>query len=203
MLLTLSFPHWLMIGSFAISIAGASVYIRDTVAGRTKPNRVSWTLWALFPLIGTGAALSAGADFWVTARIFLAGFLPLIIVVASFVNRQSYWKLTRFDYACGLCALVALGAWFGADSPRMAILFAALGDGLAALPTLRKTWKNPETETGVTYLASFTAMLLMIPSIPNWRIENSAFQIYLIVMNTLLLISVYRRSFPLISRKNR
>lgn len=33
----------------------------------------------------------------------------------------------------------------------------------------------------------------MLPSIPVWNIENSAFQVYLLVVNTLLVVAIYRR----------
>ncbi|OGE86512.1 MAG: hypothetical protein A3J48_00110 [Candidatus Doudnabacteria bacterium RIFCSPHIGHO2_02_FULL_46_11] len=193
----MSYEHWLIVLSVAITITGASAYIRDTIKGKTKPNRVSWSMWALAPLVGTAAAISAGADLWVTTRIFLAGFLPLLILASSFVNPQSYWKLTLFDFLCGACALIALGIWLIADLPRMAILLAALGDGFALLPTLRKAWAHPETETGFTYIMSLLSTLLVLPSIQVWNIENSAFQIYLLVANVLLIISIYRKRLNL------
>ncbi|MCB0310251.1 MAG: hypothetical protein KDD42_03385, partial [Bdellovibrionales bacterium] len=89
--------------------------------------------------------------------------------------------------------VAALIFWGLADSPRMAILLAASGDGLASLPTVIKAWKYPETETGVTYIASFVSVILVVPSIPEWNIENSAFQVYLLIANALLLIAVYRK----------
>ena len=190
----MNLTHGLVILSALISIAGAFVYIRDTLRGKTKPNRVSWSLWALSPLIGTAAALSAHADIWVTMRIFLAGFLPLLVFIASFINQQSYWKLTFFDFLCGTCSVLALIVWGSIDSPRLAILLAAMGDGFATIPTLRKAWKFPETETKLTYVASFVSFLLIIPSIPKWNIENSAFQIYLLIANTFLMFCVYRKS---------
>ena len=189
----ISFVHWLVIVSVLVSISGATAYIRDTLAGKSKPNRISWSMWALAPLIGTAAALSAHADIWVTIRIFLAGFLPLLVLIASFINPQSYWKLSTFDFLCGACSILALIVWGAIDSPRSAILLAAIGDGFASLPTLRKTWNHPETETRWTYIASLIAVLLILPSIPNWNIENSAFQVYLLIVDALLLFALYRK----------
>lgn len=192
-LIIMTFVHFLVLLSVLIGIAGAYAYIRDTLAGKSKPNRVSWSMWAIAPLIGTAAALSAHADPWTTARVFLAGFSPLLVFLASFVNPKSYWKLTFFDFLCGAFAVLALVVWITIDSPRLAILFAAIGDGFASLPTIYKAWKYPETETGFTYIAAFVGVLLIIPSIPVWNIENSAFQIYLLVTNALLLFAVYRK----------
>ncbi|MCX6724074.1 MAG: hypothetical protein NT155_02765 [Candidatus Staskawiczbacteria bacterium] len=187
------FEHWLVILSAIISISGSSVYIFDTLKGKTKPNRVSWFMWAIAPLIATGAALYASADIWVTVRTFLAGFMPLIILTCSFVNKQSYWKLTKLDMACGACSLLALIVWFFANSPTMAILLLAVGDGLAALPTIFKVWKHPETETGLTFLMALLATVIIFPSIPVWNIQNSAFQIYLFVVNIFIVFSIYRK----------
>ncbi|MEK7719659.1 MAG: hypothetical protein AAB347_08635, partial [Bacteroidota bacterium] len=153
------------------------------------------------PLIGTAAALYAHADIWATVRIFLAGFLPLIVFIASFINRQSFWKLTPFDFLCGACSVLALIVWGLIDSPQYAILLAAVGDGFASIPTIVKAWKFPETETGITYLASFVAVVLIIPSIPRWDIENSAFQIYLLIVNALLLFAVYKKRIFLRTRR--
>lgn len=189
----MEFVHWLVVLSAVISVVGSAAYIKDTLAGKTKPNRVSWSMWAVAPLIGTAAAISANADFWATVRVFLAGFLPLIVFLASFLNKKSYWKLTFFDAACGVLSFVAIVFWLGANSPVTAILLTAIADGFAALPTLKKAWRFPETETGITYIASFVSVILVIPSIPVWDIENSAFQIYLLIANTILLFAVYRK----------
>lgn len=89
--------------------------------------------------------------------------------------------------------MLALIVWGAIDSPRLAILFAAVGDGFAALPTILKAWKYPETETGLTYIASFISVLLIIPSISVWNIENSAFQIYLLIADTFLVFAAYRK----------
>lgn len=189
----LSWQHALVLASVAISLTGGIAYIRTTLAGITKPNRISWGLWTLAPLIGTGAALASGADPWATVRIFLAGFIPLLVFFASFFNKQSYWKLTTFDFLCGAWSLAALVAWLLADAPVTAILFAALGDGFAAVPTIRKAWKYPETENGFNYLTSLVSVLIILPSIPVWNVTNAAFQVYLLAVNAILIVCVYRK----------
>lgn len=192
MFLGIKIIHWLVIFSACLSVFGSVAYIRDTVKGKTKPNRVSWFVWALAPILGSIAAITSGADVWATVRVFLAGFLPLIVFLVSFLNKKSYWKLSTFDYIFGCIALVGIGFWIFADSPRFAILFLALADLFASLPTMIKAWREPETETGFTFSMSFMAALLILPSIPVWNIENSAFQIYILVVNGFLVVSIYR-----------
>jgi hypothetical protein len=189
----MSFIHWLVVSTAIISVCGSLAYILDTAKGKTKPNRVSWLMWSVAPIIGTFAAISAGGDIWATARVFLAGFLPLIVLTVSFINPQSYWKLTKFDFLCGACSVIAVLIWLIAGNPVIAILFAAIGDGFASLPTIFKAWKYPETETGLTFIAGLIATIIILPSIPKWDIQNSAFQIYLLIVNTLLVSAIYRK----------
>lgn len=110
-LLGITLAHWLVVVSACISLSGSSIYIRDTLRGTTKPNRVSYLLWSLAPSIGVVAALSANADGWATVRIFMSGFIPFLIFLSSFVNPMSYWKLDRFDLLCGIFSLIALAIW--------------------------------------------------------------------------------------------
>lgn len=190
--LGITYAHWLVIISVLISISGVVVYIYDMLKGKSKPNLVTWGLWAFAPLIATGAAISADSDNWATVRIFMAGFGPLLVFIFAFVVRQGYWKLTKTDYACGGLSLIALGAWLIADSPMMAILLAAMADLLAAFPTMLKAWKYPETETVYTYAIGIVTAGIVIPAIPVWNIENAAFQIYLLITNTVLALIVLR-----------
>jgi hypothetical protein len=194
-LIGISLAHWLVLVSALISLSGAFVYIRDMVRGKSKPNLVTWGLWAFAPLIATGAALSADADGWSTVRIFMSGFGPLLVFIAAFMVKQGYWKLSKFDYSCGVLSFVALGAWLIADSPVLAILLAAIADLFATLPTILKAWKYPETETLYTYFVGLFTATIVIPAIPVWNIENSAFQVYLLIANTVLFVTVLRGYF--------
>lgn len=188
----ISLAHWLVLISALISLSGAFAYIRDMLKGKSKPNLVTWGLWAFAPLIATGAAISAEADLWATVRIFMSGFSPLLVVLTALFISQKYWKLSAFDYACGILSLFALGAWLAADSPVLAILLAAIADLFATLPTIIKAWKYPETETLYTFFVGLFTASIVIPAIPVWNIENSAFQIYLLLANAALFLCVFR-----------
>src|SRR6185437_3311743 len=51
--------NWVYVGS-AIGAFGTAVYLRDTLRGTTKPNRVTWLLWAVAPLLATVVELDEG-----------------------------------------------------------------------------------------------------------------------------------------------
>ena len=150
----LTLAQWLVVVSAVLMLWGGYDYLRDTLAGKTKPNRVSWSLWALAPLISLGAAFSAGADLWASVRVIVGGIVPATIFFASFVNKNSYWRLKTFDWFCGGLSLAALIFWQIADSPLMAVLLASLANTFASVPTFVKAWNYPETESRLIFIMS-------------------------------------------------
>ena len=190
----MTFAHSLVIISTLLMLWGGYAYFRDTLAGRTKPNRVSWFLWALAPLGSLGAAFSVDADIWASVMVLVGGVVPGVVFLGSFFNRKSYWKLTWFDWFCGGLSLTALLFWQLASSPLIAVLLAAGANTFALIPTFIKAWNFPETETRLIYINSFLSAVLIIPAIPVWNIANSAFQISLMLGTGVMLVAVCRKT---------
>jgi hypothetical protein len=175
-----------------IQVLGSAAYIRDTLRGKTKPNRVTWLMWSIAPLIGAAAAISNGVK-WVVLPVVVAGIIPLLVLMASFMNKQAYWRLSFFDYACGLFSALALALWFLTSEPMVAIWLAIAADAVAALPTLSKAWTNPETETSVEYLATVAASFFGLLAAESWRTAETAFPIYLMLLNGIVILVIYRQ----------
>lgn len=177
-----------------IQFLGGAAYVRDTLRGETQPNRVTWLLWTVAPFIGTAAAISNGVG-WAILPVFMAGFVPFLVFISSFVNKQAYWKLGTFDYACGSFSILALALWILTKDPIIAIFFAILADLLAALPTLVKAWAHPETETGWPYSTTIIGALLGFLVVKSWDFSEYAFSAYLILICSAILFAIYRRRF--------
>jgi hypothetical protein len=183
--------YLVLIGATA-NLFGAFSYIKETIGGGTKPNRMTWLLWSIAPLIATIAALADGVR-WSVLPVFMSGFVPLLVFISSFVNKNSYWKLEKFDYLCGFFSVLALILWGITKEPAIAIIFAIASDGSAALPTLVKAWEYPDTETGTPYVTGVFNALTSFAAIKIWNFSSLAFPVYLVVTCTLLASAVYRK----------
>ena len=185
------FQYLVFLGA-AVNLGGAFFYIRNTLYGKTKPNRVTWLMWAVAPMIATAAALAKGVA-WAVLPVFMAGFVPLLVFIASFVNRNAYWKLGIFDYACGLLSALALILWAITKEPNVAIALAVASDGLAVVPTLVKSWQHPSSETAVTYFCGVFSALTSFAAIKMWGFAELAFPINIIITDLSLAIIIWRR----------
>jgi hypothetical protein len=188
----MQYLQYLVIIGAIVNLVGAASYIKETLRGKTKPNRISWLFWTISPLIATAAALVNGVR-WAALPVFVSGFGPLLVLLASFVNKKSYWKLEKFDYACGIFSGMALVLWFITKEPTVAIAFAIASDGFAAIPTLIKLWKYPETETANAYVAGLFSSLTSFAAVGIWSFSSVAFPVYLVLINSFLVLAVYKK----------
>lgn len=168
------------------------IYLRSMIFGQTRPNLVSWFIWMLAPFIGVFFQLKAGAGLSVIP-IFMAGFGPLIVVFVSLVIKNGYWKINLFDIICGICALISLVIYIITHNAAVSILFAILADALAFIPTFKKSWNFPETESAYAYACTIVSNTLGLLIIKEWFFTIYSFGIYLITFNIIMLLILNRK----------
>jgi hypothetical protein len=175
-----------------IGIAGQSHYIRETLAGRSQPHRVTFLMWALAPLLAFAVELDAGVGLR-SLMTFVVGFGPLLIFGASFVNPQAAWGVSRFDVTCGVLSLVGLVGWLITREGRFALALAIGADLLAGVPTWKKVRRAPETESLPLYVAATVNAVIAMLTIDHWTLEEAAFPVYIAVFGLMLSSMLFRR----------
>lgn len=187
--------EYLVLPAALISLTAALLYIRSMFEGGTMPNRVTWLMWSIAPLIATAAAVSTGVN-WAVIPVFMSGFCPLLIFSASFFTRKAYWKLSKLDYLCGVLSGLALVLWYITQEPNIAISLAIASDAFAAIPTFKKAWSNPETESVWPYLVGVFSPLTSFVAATAWNFSELAFSTYLTLMNSMIVVFLYKQKLP-------
>lgn len=191
-------PRFAILGALII-LTGNAAYARDTVRGNTQPNRVTWMLWALAPLIAFAAEVSQGVGLNAVLALTV-GLGPLMVVVASFMDPKAYARVTPFDAGCGVLSVVALAAWAATGRGNIAILLSILADFLAAVPTIRKAYLQPHTEHAAAFLSGVVGATITLLTIKpeDWSFASVAFPAYILLDSALIasLILVPRAGRP-------
>ena len=73
-------PQYLTLISIPLGLVGSILYIRDMYRGTAKPNRVSFFLWSLAPMIGVAIAYGEGTR-WSLIPVITGVIVHLIITV--------------------------------------------------------------------------------------------------------------------------
>jgi hypothetical protein len=120
----------------------------------------------------------------------IVGFNPLLIFIASFVNKQAVWKLTSFDFACGGCSLAGLVLWLASGHSNIAIVLSIVADGLAALPTIVKSYSHPDSESWLNFFAAGIGSAITLLTIKTWSFATYGFPLYLLLICMILTLLI-------------
>jgi hypothetical protein len=172
-----------------LGVVGEVSYFTATLRGRTKPNRVSWFLWAVAPLLAFGGALDKGVGVQLLMT-FIVGFGPACIFIASFFNPNAFWKITRLDIICGGLSVCGLLVWLVTREGNVAIAAAITADGLAAIPTIVKSYRYPSTEHPWIFWLAGTNAFITLLTIDNWNFAHYGFPAYILGVCWLMAILV-------------
>jgi hypothetical protein len=190
--------NWIFLGT-AIGALGTAVYLRDTLRGTTKPNRVTWLLWAFAPLLAAVVEFDQGVGLRALPT-FMIGFMPLLVFAASFVNPASVWKIRRFDYGCGAISVIGTLVWLITRNGVLAISAAIAADFMAGLPTVQKSWTHPETETVHSYAGAAISMAVVLLTIDHWTFDVAAFPIFIVCMASIMVVLIGLEPGPRLRR---
>lgn len=166
--------------SAVIGIGSFVPYIRDIFRLKTTPHSYSWLIWALLQGTGALAMLSAGAS-WGALSVTIGSVLCISVFLLSL--RYGTKNITVFDTICFSGALLATAVWFFLHDALFAIVLVSFIDLLAFLPTFRKAYAEPHSETTATYVLSGIADGLALLALGVFSVATSLYLCTLVITN--------------------
>jgi hypothetical protein len=179
-----------MLGMIAgiIAISGYIPYIYSILKGHTQPNRATWFIWTI---VGGLLAISYIAEgdqhsIWLPLGYF---FGPLITAILSL--RYGYAEWTKLDTVCIVAAVISIIPWVLSDNANATLIINLLIDMIGSVPTLVKTFREPETEDLLAWVFFFVANTLQLFAIEMWNLA-SLYPVYLFVLATSMVLFILR-----------
>ena len=170
------------------SLLGFVPYIITVCQGKTSPNRASWSIWASLGIVLAVSNYSAGAreTMWLLTAYAVC---QITIAVLSLKYGEGGWN--TFDRTCLFGALISIVLWQLFDSPLIAITTSIGIDSLGALPTIKKSYLQPETEDLFSWMMFWIAGTLNICALTKWSVELVAQPIYLFSFNSIVIFLLW------------
>lgn len=176
-----------------LAIGNYATYLYSIFKGKFRPHLFTWGIWSLLGAIAFAAqwAEDAGPGMWLTFTITVGG---VFISAVSFFKGDKDYK--KSDWACLAFALLAIPLWMVTDDPVWSVILVTIIDIVAAWPTFRKSWHDPERESPQAF---FLASIHPVLSIAAMSVINITTALYLAVIallnfSTAVLILVRRRA---------
>jgi hypothetical protein len=166
-------------------------YLRDIINGKTKPHIYSWSLWGFVTLIAFALQITGGAGSG--AFVTLAAAIMCIAVIFLGFKYKSNVKIVFIDTVFLVLALIAVGLWLIAKQPILSAILVTMIDVFGFVPTVRKSWNKPRSETLSFYFLNTFRFALAVVSLQQYIIVTALYPIVWLSINFLYAITLIIR----------
>ena len=174
--------------SAIIFIIGDIPYFKDAIKGPTKPHRVTWGIIFLVNIIGIANQYASGA----TDSIWL--FWAATIATGSIFFASIFRGVgghTKYDIIALILSLLGIVAWVIISNPLGSVIANILVSIIAVSPTIKKSKKDPKSETRIAYLLGTISSLLALISVNAWEINLLLPHIFGVIIQAYLVYLLY------------
>lgn len=169
------------IASSILAVVCFAPYIKDIFLRKTEPHRYSWLVWTILQTVGVMAQLKEGAGYGAWALAIGAVFCFSIFLLSFKFGTKN---ISKFDIACLLSSFCAIAIYFFISNPIWAIVAVASIDFVGFLPTFRKGYEEPFTETTSTFIMSASANVLSLIALQNYNVTTVLYIASLFLTNS-------------------
>jgi hypothetical protein len=173
--------------AMALSAYGTVSYIRAVLAkdSTVRPHRITWGLWTVEGVLAFISETQQHVGLAALTTLML-GLMPGFVLLTTFIAKNGTWEVTTFDYVCGGLSVLGLIYWLASNQPLIGLLSFVVADQLAALPTLRKAWLNPESEQSQPFLMGSLYTGITLLTLPEFTTAGAAFPGAICVLDAII-----------------
>ena len=175
--------------SVVFTLIGVTFYLRSIYRKESTPHILSWLGWAFITTIGAFAMLDNGST-WSTLFIFSNSLSCLFIALYSIYKKTGTWSTTSYDYVFFGLGILGIILWQVFDLPILAIIFCVLADLFFAIPTVLKTYKNPKSESAISWIPYCIAGVFGLIAMQTFLVTEVLYPLYIFTINFVILIII-------------
>lgn len=170
-----------------LALVGNIPYLRDVIKGKVKPHPYTWFIWTIVSGVVFFGQLAKGAGIAVIATGISEIFTLVIFLFSLKYGFKNPPKIDKY-FLC--LALLGLIPWFITKDPTTSVITVVLIDLVAFIPTLRKTYCFPKSETPILYGSNVLRHSLILATLGSYNIATMLHSISMIITNTIMVIFI-------------
>ena len=161
-------------------IVGHAPYLRDLLRRKIAPHAYTWFVWSIVSGITLAGQLVSGAG-WGALPTAVAEVFTVLILLFSL--QFGFKHVTRTDTVFLVIALLGLIPWMLTKDPTLSVIIAVTIDLVAFIPTLRKAYLHPETETPLLYGTNVVRHVLSLLSLSSYNVATVLHSVAMLAAN--------------------
>ncbi len=155
-------------------------YVRDVFKGTTKPNQASWLIWvALLALALLSQGFSGAKDSLFLTIGDLVGSATILGLAIFYGTNKWHWidKVSLAGAGIGFICL------FIFKQPVISLAVTIFIDACGAVPTIRKSYVDPSSETLSTWIIVGVAGIFGAIAVGSFNFVLLIYPVYLVLSN--------------------
>jgi hypothetical protein len=162
-------------------------YVRDILAGRTRPYRWTWLIWAVLAIVVCASQRADGASWSLVMAAVQAVLTSVIFALAIRRGEGALGPVERVMLAVAAGGVVG---WLVADEPVVATACVVAADLIGAAMMLPKTYRDPESETLATFALASAAGALAAGAVGRLDASLLPYPVYFCVANAAIALLI-------------
>lgn len=180
---------------FLILLFGTGSYVvgvSQILQGKYKPSLFSRVVWLLLAANGfAGVVIGDGSKASVVlAAIFLIGN-ALVCLASVFKGTREFG---RIEYICTALLVLSGMVWIFFDAPLVNLSVTLIAHFIGGVPTLKRVWVEPSSESTGFWSLFFFASLLSVFASPFTSVSAIIFPLYFVVWDGALTFLSLRKA---------
>lgn len=180
----------LVVIASSLALVGNIPYLRNVIKGKTKPHPYTWLVWSIVSCVVFFGQVAKGAGI---GSIPTAVSEIFTIIIFLFSIKYGFKNPPKIDKIFLAIALLGIIPWILTNDPTLSIIIVVSIDLVAFIPTLRKTYMNPKTETPLLYGTNTIRHALALGALSSYNTATMLHSIVMIITNTLMVIFIKRK----------
>ena len=173
-----------VISSF-LAITAFSLYIKDILKNKTTPHLYSWLIWSILQGTAAVAIIQGDGGFGAMNIIFSTLFCTSILLLSCKFGTKN---ITTYDTVCLIGSLLAIVIWIFTKDPLYSVILITVIDFVGFIPTYRKSFAEPNTETLSTYIINTVGDILTVLALSTYSLTTVLYPASLVITNLFLII---------------
>lgn len=170
-------------------------YYRDILRGKTHPHFYTWFLWTLLSALLVALQIKGDAG----AAVLVSGAAVLLCIGVVLLSlRKGTKDITKLDSYVALLGLIAIIFWLVIDQPIVSAILLIVADLLAFIPTIRKSWNKPHSETLSLYVTNTLRFSMALFAVKEYSFLSASWIVVWILANALFALMLIIRRKQLI-----
>lgn len=172
-----------------LAVIGNVPYMREVIRGTVRPHAYTWFVWTIVSLVVFFGQVAKGAGIGALPTAASEIFTVIIFLLSL---RHGFERVTKIDTVFLIIALLGLIPWALTSDPTLSVITVVGIDVVAFIPTLRKTWQEPKTETPLLYALNVVRHSLALFALQAYNIATVLHSVTMIITNTLMTLFIIR-----------